>query len=312
MTIHITSDWHIHSLSSYDGHVGIKDLGRMMQKKGITHFAVKDRSLPEIMKQHGITDFGVSEHFTTPSQLYDLLDSRRNFDEVKTYLEPGLNFHFGVEINVATKTAVAMMQQGLGDRNFGVSSDIPDYNHDEMAAILTEEIVTQCPLEYVIGGVHFPYAPWERQAIIQSYHKQMLFLAEHPLVTIIAHPWWFGGHWANPDGTMTTEPWYDDFAGKISRSLHDEFAAAVIQHHKVVEIHLHTLLAVIYTEKFLRDYLNYLAYLKSRGIKLSIGSDCHGPNYTGDYMEGDLDLRKAEALLDSVGITDADIWCLKK
>ena len=40
------------------------------------------------------------------------------------------------------------------------------------------------------------YIPYERQAVIRDYHRQNMFLATHPLVNIIAHPWWWSGRWA--------------------------------------------------------------------------------------------------------------------
>jgi hypothetical protein len=34
---------------------------------------------------------------------------------------------------------------------------------------------------------------------------------------------------------LTGDPWFDDFAGRIPRSMHDEFAAAVVENEKIVE-----------------------------------------------------------------------------
>ena len=293
MTMNITSDWHIHSTSSYDGHIELKDLIKMMPEKGIVNF-------------------GVSDHLSTPMQLYDLVNSRKEFDAVKSSLG-SLNFNFGIEISSMSKWEMEMMlQKGLGDRNFGIREGGP--SDDEAAIFLTKELVDKYNIEYVLGGVHFGlYVPFEREAVICSYHRQNMFLANHPLVTIVAHPWWFGGYWGDSDGKMNAEPWFDDFAGKIPMSMHDEFASAVVQNNKIVEISMTLVLGTIYTEKFKRDYLNYLAYLKSKNIKFSIGSDCHGPNYTiddGSASPAEVDLRKAEKLLTSVGITNKDIWCL--
>ncbi|MHB0946163.1 MAG: PHP domain-containing protein [Sedimentisphaerales bacterium] len=291
--MNITSDWHIHSASSYDGHIELKDLIKIMPKKGIVNF-------------------GVSDHLTTPMQLCDLVNSRKEFDAVKSS-SGSLNFRFGIEVSSMSKWEMeTMIQKGLGHRDFGIREGGP-YD-DEAAIFLTKELVNEYDIEYVLGGVHFGlYIPFEREAVIRSYHRQNMFLANNPLVTIIAHPWWFGGHWADSDGKMTTDPWFDDFAGKIPVSMHDEFASAVVQNNKIVEISMTLVLGALYTEKFKHDYLNYLAYLKSKNIKFSIGSDCHGPNYTiddGSINPAEVNLRKAEELLDSVGIGNEDIWCL--
>ena len=128
-----------------------------------------------------------------------------------------------------------------------------------------------------------------------------MFLATHPLVNIVAHPWWWHGHWRDSDGRYTTDPWFDDF-GKIPDSMHKEFAAAAIENDTVVEINIGaTLLNSSYPERFKQKYLEYLAGLKSRGVKLSIGSDCHSSRYN-------IDFGTAASMLDSVGIRDEDFW----
>ena len=77
-----------------------------------------------------------------------------------------------------------------------------------------------------LAGTHWPmYVPLEREAVIRDYHRQNMFLATHPLVDIVAHPWWWMGHWMDRDGNFPAEPWFDDF-DVIPRSMHQEFAAA--------------------------------------------------------------------------------------
>ncbi len=56
-------------------------------------------------------------------------------------------------------------------------------------------------------------------------------------------------------------------------------------------------------DRYKAQYLDYLAWLKSHGVPLSIGSDCHSRYY-------DIDFATAEKMLASVGITDADCWRL--
>jgi len=307
MALHITSDWHIHSINSYDGHLPIRDVGQMMREKNIVNFKAYGRGLIPMMQEKGIVHFGVTDHFSTPRHLYDILNSCADFAEVQSSLPDSLDCHFGVETAAMPKKALEMLRQGQGDRNLGIIGELP-YDDDDVDIVLTEEIVEKCRIEYVIGGVHRTYTLPEAQAI-RSFHRQMLFLAGHPLITIMAHPWCYSGFWTIPNGKWDADPWFENF-DKIPAALHDELAAAVRQNNKIVEISLPLLLREVYPDAFKQDYLNYLAYLKSKKIKFSIGSDCHGPNYAQDYSETDMDLRKAEALLSSVGFTDADIWCL--
>jgi hypothetical protein len=160
----------------------------------------------------------------------------------------------------------------------------------------------------VVGGAHWPlYAPYEREAIIRDYHRQNLFLATHPLVTIIAHPWWWMGHWQEADGSYQTDPWLDDF-GKVPAAMHDEFVAAVRQHGKVVEANMWACLCnASYPERFGRQYAETLADWQARGVTLSLASD--------DHATSGLDNRQrvqdeAVALLQTAGVRLEELWVL--
>ena len=120
-------------------------------------------------------------------------------------------------------------------------------------------------IEYVVGGTHWPmYVPIEREAVIYDYHRQNMFLVSHPLVDIVAHPWWWHGYWQDSDGNYRTDPWFDDF-GKIPKAIHNEFASAAIQHDKVVEINISAiLLNPHYPERFKRAILGIYS-----GIEIS-------------------------------------------
>jgi len=171
-----------------------------------------------------------------------------------------------------------------------------------LAIGLSAQDIASYYIEYVVGGTHWPmYVEIEREAVIRDYHRQNMFLATHPLVDIVAHPWWWMKYWQAPDGMYRTDPWFDDFR-RIPQTMHDEFAAAAIQHGTVVEINLEAmLLNRQYTEQFRRQYVDYLAYLQSRGVILTAGSDCHDALYQMDFETG-------ERMLASVGIRDEHLW----
>ena len=173
-----------------------------------------------------------------------------------------------------------------------------------LAIGLTAEEIETYRIEYVIGGTHWPmYIPMEREAVICDFHRQNIFLATHPFVDIVAHPWWWHGHWQNSEGRYLAEPWFDDF-NRIPKSMHNEFATAAIEHDKVVEINIQAmLLNPHYPKHFKQQYLEYLAELKSQRVKLCIGSDCHSAHY-------EVDFEAASLMLDSVGIKDEDLWRL--
>lgn len=275
------SDWHIHTGNSCDD--ACLPIATLLTRAA----------------ELGIQDFGISDHLYTPFNWPDIEASRRDF---LAHPRSG-RFHFGIEASCVSQWEIDEVATGRHkDPTYGIREGGPP--GAPLAIALTREQIEATEIEYVIGGVHWPmYVPFEREPIIREFHRQNMFLATHPLVTIVAHPWWWHGHWQEPDGRYITDPWLDDFQ-KIPQSIHDEFAAAVRQHGKVVEINLYAmLLNAHYPETFKYQYLDYIAGLKARGVALSIGSDCHNANYN-------IAFDKAARLLDSVGITDADLWVL--
>ena len=279
----ITSDWHIHSQNSCDS--ACMTVAELVRRAA----------------EEGILDYGLTDHIHTPYNLPDLAASRQEYDACR----PSAHFHFGVEVSCVSQWELDEVATGKYDNPvYGLRSGGPA--NGPLAIGLTTEDVERYRIEYVVGGTHWPmYVPMEREAVIRDFHRQNMFLATHPLVDIVAHPWWWHGHWQDADGRFTTDPWFDDF-GRIPQSLHDEFAAAVIAHDKVVEINIKAiLLNARYPERFRRQYLDYLAELKSKGVQLSIGSDCHSAHY-------EIDFEAASSVLASVGIVDEDLWARPK
>lgn len=280
--MNIASDWHIHSRNSCDS------------------ASLVVRELLDEAGAKGIRDFGLTDHIHSSFNLPDLDKSRAEFDAAS----PSAHVHFGVEVSVMSTWEIERIANGAsGDLTYGIRVGGPA--GASLALGLTQTDKKRLGIEFVVGGTHWPmYVPFEREAIILDYHRQNMFLACHPMVDIVAHPWWWQGHWQGSDGMFTTEPWLDDF-GHIPRSLHDEFAQAILQHGKKVEINIGgMLLTARYTERFKKQYLEYLAYLASKGVPLSIGSDCHSPHYES------VDFEKAAAMLDSVGIGERNLWTL--
>ncbi|MHB9131651.1 MAG: PHP domain-containing protein [Armatimonadota bacterium] len=277
----LTSDWHIHSIYSCDG------------------ACLPMADLPDQAVACGITDFGITDHLHTPYNMPDIAASRAAYLATR----PSARFHFGIEVSVVSQWELDEVATGkYQSPTYGLRQGGPAGG--ALGLALTEEDIRTYGIEFVVGGTHWPmYVPFEREAIIRDYHRQNMFLATHPLVTIIAHPWWWMGYWMNEKGMYPAEPWFDTFAA-IPMSMHDEFAAAARAHGKVVEINLSAmLLTPHYPAHFAGEYLDYLAGLHARGVPLSIGSDCHDPQYTIDFP-------RAAEMLASVGIGDQDLWRL--
>jgi len=277
----IQTDWHIHSQNSCD--CASMEVATLIQGAAV----------------RGVTDYGLTDHLHTPYNLPDLEASRREFDAAT----PPPGFHFGVEVSVVSAWELAKVAAGEADQPvYGIRAGGPP--GADLALALDEAVVSAYGIEYAVGGTHWPmYVPVEREAIIRDYHRQNLFLATHPLVDIVAHPWWWHGPWQNEDGTYIGDPWLDDF-GKIPRSMHEEFAAAARAHGTAVEINLHAMiLTPVYPESFKHQYVEYLALLQSLGVQFSLGSDCHGSLY-------DVDLEAGARWLEPLGLSEADVWSL--
>ena len=218
-------------------------------------------------------------------------------------MSPSPRFHFGVELSCVSQWELDEIAGGGHDSPvYGIRRGGPAWA--EPALGVTCEDLAACGVEYVVAGTHWPlYVPFERKAVIRDYHRQNMFLAQHPMVDIVAHPWWWMGHWKNDDGSFTAEPWFDDF-GCIPQSIHAEFAAALVEHGTRAEANISAnLLNPNYPERFKCQYAEYLAGLKAAGVQLSVGSDCHDADYA-------IDFGTAANMLSAVGFRDEDFWRL--
>lgn len=272
-------DWHIHShhspCSGAEGSLG--DIVREARAENLEHF-------------------GVSDHLHCRLNLSALEASRREFDQ----LGPVSGFHFGVEVSCLREWDLEENDaKGPKGSLFGVQRNGPP--DGALTVFFPEGLRGRLGIEYVIGGAHWPLgAPVKRQPMIRSYHRQNMFLAQHPEVDIVAHPWWWMGEWQDADGMFRTLPWFDDFR-IIPTSIHREFAAAIIENSKAVEINAEMLLCVEYPGHFAEQYLDYLAFLKSCGVTFAIGSDAHKPVHLTR-------VREIEKFVDVLGLTSEHLW----
>ena len=277
----ITSDWHIHSRNSCDeACISVANLIRLAHEKGIE-------------------DYGLSDHVHTPCNLADIEASREEF----LANSPSPRFHFGIEVSSVSQWELDQIASGRhGAPVYGLREGGPAGG--ALAIGVAADDIARFGAEYVIGGAHWPmYVPLERDAVIRDYHRQNMFLATHPLVDIVAHPWWWMGAWRDADGRYTSDPWLADFS-VIPASMHDEFAGAAVACGRVIEINLEAMLLThAYPDAFKQEYLGYLAGLRARGVTLAIGSDCHDADY-------DIGFAQAAAMLGSVGIRDEELWRL--
>lgn len=275
----ISCDWHAHSRHSPCG-------------KPDTTLA----SIRSGMREAGVARGGVTDHLHCDRNIPALEAARREYDA----LDSRDGFHFGVEVSCLREYDLERNREAGPDAHiYGVWDEGAE---GPLALYLPDDLCERLGFEYVIGGAHWPLgAPLNREAVIRSYHRQNLFLAQHPRVDTIAHPWWWMGAWQDDDGRYRTLPWLDDFRC-IPRAMHDEFAAAVRENGKLVEINAGAiLLNESYPPSFRPQYLEYLAMLKEAGVRFAIGSDAHDVGYLPR-------VKLIAADLDAVGITASDLW----
>jgi len=268
----ITSDYHLHSEHSHDA-----------AAMPMHSFAIE-------VGRKGIRDYGVTDHFHTPYNLPDILASRKAF----LASPPSPRFHFGIEVSCVSQWEIDKIATGKHQAPaYGLRSGGPPKAPPTIA--LTAEDIETYRIEYVIGASHWPlYAPPEPQAQIREHHTHNMFLACHPLVDIVGHPWYWSGFW-HADGYSSAIPWFRQFH-ELPKSMHQEFAAAALEHGTAVEINLRSIVLRDFDlPDYKRHYLEYLAYLQSEGVQLCLGSDCHSFHYN-------INLERACAMFERVGI----------
>lgn len=262
-------DWHIHSIHSCDGAcMKMEDLVRGTEKAGITHY-------------------GITDHIHTPFNYPDIVASRKAYEDNKKE-----NFHFGVEVSCVSTWELEKVKNNdySGNITYGIrEGGSPGC---DLAVAIDEEFIDTHSIEFVVGGTHWAmYTGNSAKEIVNDYHRQNMFLAQHPLIDIVAHPWWYLG--------TCTKGWIEDFS-IIPDSMHREFASACNSNNKLMEINLAAmLLTKKYPQNFKNKYIDYLVSMKDLGVRFSIGSDCHNQFYN-------LDLHQASRMLEKAGFTEND------
>ncbi len=276
-----TMDWHIHTLASYDATMSYKEL-------------VKST------REGGIVEFGITEHADHIFDLPVLEFSRKMFESIRwQHRDEELNMHFGVELSPMCDFMYRYEREQEWQDVYPVqlAGLLPEFvegfgTHDPELVrrsrqeikpymlSLTEEQIRKMGIEYVIGAAHNVYdGSTEREGLINHFHEQMMFCATDSRVDIVGHPWW--GLWTTEihfetieTGKPTERAWYQDFK-VIPQSMHDEFAAAVLENGKCVEMNMSSLRSGPYSDKFRHQYVEYMRELFEKGVPITTGTDSH-------------------------------------
>lgn len=278
MRVHM--DWHVHSRHSPCGKPEA-DLAKILREA----------------RAAGITFLGLTDHLFGPLTEPSVRAARAEYDA----LSDRTGFLFAIEVTCLRRHDVnEAVRLGPAASIWGQQKGGPA--GDELTVYMPKGLLVEVRPAYVIGGAHGTLGvPIEREAVIREYHRQNVFLACHPGVDIVAHPWWWQGAWQDADGMYRTAPWFDDFSA-IPRSMHDELASAAKEHGKAIEINAGAIFVnPAYTDRFKQQYLEYLAHMKDAGVTFSVASDSHYPGY-------DTRLRLIERELDALGLSEDRLW----
>ena len=162
---------------------------------------------------------------------------------------------------------------------------------DKLELGMSKEELIEYGVRYGVGGAHWAFGldnslNTDKNAFSKEYLRQMLYLASDERVTILAHPWW------NGPGV-----WFDDFS-QIPRSMNMELAAALKENKKYVECNQFMLTTPKATEKFKKQYAEFIRELFEMGIPVTFGSDSH--NTYAEHID------EADKLLAEVGFVEGE------
>lgn len=271
-------------------------------------------SLDDIQKEMsslGMIEYGISDHVHSKYNLCDLEGARNDFFACKRPPE----FHLGVEMS----TMPVWMRDNIASGNYQRLGDDPIYglfynpipeNADFSPVLdLDENDMKRLEIEYVICGVHMPLNPFlQGEEMIEETFRQNMFIIEHPLVDIFAHPW---------DGLAGRCVWRDWLGltgkGRFNRSILDysvfeklepyneKMLEALLKHNTAVEINCATMTNPMLPEKVRKILWNMLAQWREAGVKFTIGNDLHAAHSCRSCFGA------MELLLDAYGFKEDDI-----
>lgn len=267
----IHSDWHIHSEYSYDASAPIETIASNSKAQGLRFVGITDHANFNDEKFMG--DLRASAAAVKEAQ------KRYPYMILGVELTPIEKPEFDYIAKTGTREGYLPPEQGTP---YGI----------ELAA--TKEELISLGVRYAIGAAHWrvdvPGAkalPVDLDACIKEWYRQQMWLACDERVTVLGHPWYHG-----------KAIWYDDFS-IIPRSMNIDIASALKENGKYVECNSHFFTSGKATEKFRRQYAEFLRELFEMGIPVTYGSDSHN---------GYADMRPAvEKYLLAVGFRDGDI-----
>jgi histidinol phosphatase-like PHP family hydrolase len=175
---------------------------------------------------------------------------------------------------------------------------------------IDEEMIKRFGIEYTIAGTHWPLAlPNSLAEACEDLYTQMMYLAKHPLVDILAHPWYplqVAHNWRDWQG-LGSLPKFDksivDFSvlTKIPDWMNEDIGKALVENNTCAEINSSVLNEYRCPSEYRNARWKTLTLWKEMGVKFTFGTDLHAAHTVN------ADIAACELLLDLYGFTEDDI-----
>jgi histidinol phosphatase-like PHP family hydrolase len=244
----------------------------------------------EGMKQNGFSLMGITDHANYNDTSF-LGDIKRSAEIVKEFQKTHSGIILGVELTPIEKPEFDYIAK-TGTRD-GYVAPVQSTPYDIELAMTKEEMV-ELGIRYAIGASHWRVdvpggknLHTDLDVCIKEWYRQQMWLACDERVTILGHPWYSG-----------ESLWYDDFS-VIPHSMNVDIMSALKENGKYVECNSGMFWDPVTTEKYRKQYAEFLRECFEMGIPVTFGSDSHTV-----YKSGHLD---AEKYLSAAGFRDGDI-----
>jgi len=138
---------------------------------------------------------------------------------------------------------------------------------------LTDAVIEEFQFDYAIAGLHGLYGCTDLDRLIGVYHALHLKILQDPRIDVLAHPYKISLGMFEKVGVAPLE----DF-GRIPDSQVDEIIQAARQNGKAIEIQAfafeaHPKNCQTFQEAYRQEFVPRLV---EGGVRLVLGSDCHG------------------------------------
>ncbi len=260
----------------------------------------------------GMTEFGLSDHYHTRYNLCDIQSAANDFYSCPR--APG--FHFGIELTCVAKWECDAIRDGnyeriYDDPVYGLRFNLPPENADFSPSLdIDRETMDKYGIEYTIGGAHWPLkTTYTLEEACDDIFRQMMFLAENPLIDILAHPWYpleIAHNWADYHGFPghpKSEKNITDYSvfAKIPEWMNEKLGEALVRNNTCAELNASDLNAVNCPSEYRDIRWRQLAQWREMGVKFTFGTDQHSAHNNRS------DIAASELLLDLYGFKEDDI-----